>query len=309
MPVETNRNQQDTQTEFERITAALRHHPTTPIPKGELWLGADILQMAGYEDSLRGRIRLVTHLEQDMLCLPTAMTSYRHKMLGYRYFTVSAIKEALAATDLFVMAVIDGPFQRLVEKEGLMAVFGGWVRDRENVLKAYDNERKHVLNLLADCLEHAVHGIVIADDLAGDTATFLDPVEIERYFSPFYIQAVSEIHSGNAVAFFHSCGNISKLIPQLMHHGFDGLAAVQDKTNDLLRFKTQYGSQLVLMAGIEGAILAQSELSLSELEDLKKRCHFLAQNGGFILSSACGLYAGGFLERIKKIYRLMDSQP
>ncbi|EFK11124.1 conserved hypothetical protein [delta proteobacterium NaphS2] len=307
--METKRNQQDAQTGFRRITAALHHHPTAPIPKGELWLGADILQMAGYEDSLNGRVRLIKHLEQDMLCLPTDMTSYRHKMLGYRYFTVSAVKEALAATDLFVMAVIDGPFQRLVEKEGLMAVFGGWVRDREDVLKAYENERKHVLNLLADCLEYAVHGVVIADDLAGDTATFLDPVEIDKHFSHFYIQAVSEIHSGNAVALFHSCGNISKLIPQLIGHGFDGLAAVQDRANDLLQLKTQYGSRLVLMAGIEGEILAQNELSLSDLEKLKERCHFMARDGGFILSSACGLYAGGFLERIKKIYRSMDSHP
>ena len=307
--MKTKRNQQNVQTGFKRITTAFHHHPTTPIPKGELWLGGDILQTAGYEDSLKGRISLVKHLEQDMLCLPTDTNAYRHKMLGYRYFTVSAINEALAETDLFVMAVIDGPFQRLVEKEGLMAVFSGWVRDRKDVLKAYENERRDVLNLLEDCLEHAVHGIVIADDLAGDTATFLDPVEIEKYFSHFYIQAVSEIHSKNAFALFHSCGNISKLIPQLISHGFDGLAAVQDRTNDLVRLKTQYGSQLVLMAGIEGEILAQKNLALSELEELKKRCHLLARNGGFILSSACGLYSGGFLERIEKIYRLMDSHP
>ena len=307
--MKTKKNQPDAQTGFKRIKTAFHHHPTAPIPKGELWLGGEILQMAGYEDTLNGRISLVRHLEQDMLCIPTDRNAYRHKMLGYSYFTVSAIKEALAATDLFVMAVVDGPFQRLVEKEGLMAVFSGWIRDRENVLKAYENEQKHVLNLLEDCLEHAVHGIVIADDLAGDTATFLDPVEIEKYFSHFYIQAVSEIHSKNAFALFHSCGNISKLIPQLMRHGFDGLAAVQDRTNDLLRLKTQYGSQLVLMAGIEGEILAQKNLSLSDLEEFKKRCRLLARNGGFILSSTCGLYSGGFLKRIEKIYRLMDSHP
>ncbi|MCG6878112.1 MAG: hypothetical protein LJE96_03030 [Deltaproteobacteria bacterium] len=307
--MKTKRDHQNAQTGFKKVEAAFHHLKTATIPKGELWLGADIIQMAGYEDSLEGRIRLVKHLEQDMLCLPTDRNSYRHKMLGYRYFTVSAIQEALAATDLFVMAVIDGPFQRLVEKEGLMAVFAGWVQDRENVLKAYKNEQKHVLHLLEDCLAHAVHGVVIADDLAGNTDTFLDPVEIEQYFSHFYIHAVSQIHSENAFALFHSCGNISKLIPQLMSHGFDGLAAVQDRTNDLLRLKTKHGSQLVLMAGIEGEILAQNRLSLSGLEELKKRCRFLARNGGFILSSACGLYSGEFLERIEKIYNMIDPHP
>ena len=96
-----------------------------------------------------------------------------NKALGYRYFPVSAIQEVLETTDLFVMAVIDGPFQRLAGKRGLMKVLTGLVCERENVLKAYENERANVENLLGRCLEHSVHGVVIADDLAGDQSTIL----------------------------------------------------------------------------------------------------------------------------------------
>ena len=137
------------------------------------------------------------------------------------------------------------------------------------------------------------------------SATFLDPLHIERFFSPFYQHAVSKIHEAHAFALFHSCGNLTKIMPQLLSHGFDGLAAVQDRTNDLLSLKARYGSQLVLMAGIEGEILEKKSLSPSDLEKLAGRLRSLAQGGGFILSSSCGLYSGRFLERMEAIYRLI----
>ena len=292
-------------TGFDRVKATFQHLQTEYLPKGELWIGADILKRAGFEDNLDGRLKFIKRLKQDMICLSTAQESYINKALGYRYFPVSAIQEVLGTTDLFVMAVIDGPFQRLVEKRGLMKILTGWVSEKENVLKAYEDERANIENLLGRCLEHPVHGVVIADDLAGDQGTFLDPLHIKRFFTPFYDRAVSKIHEAHAFALFHSCGNISKIMPQLLSHGFDGLAAVQDRTNDLMSLKARYGSQLVLMAGIEGEILDKQEFSPSDLENLEGLLHSLAQNGGFILSSSCGLYSGQFLERIRAIYRLI----
>ena len=292
-------------TGFNRVKSAFQHLQTEHLPKGELWLGADILNKAGLEDNLEGRLRLVKRLKHDVICLSTAREAYLDRALGYRYFPVSAIQEVLDTTDLFVMAVIDGPFQRLVGKKGLMKVLTGWVSERETVLKAYENERADLENLLDRCLERAVHGVVIADDLAGDQATFFHPLDIKRFSSHFYDRAVSKIHEAHAFALFHSCGNISKIMPQLLSNGFDGLAAVQDRTNDLVSLKARYGSQLVLMAGIEGEILGKKELSPSDLENLEGRLHSLSQGGGFILSSSCGLYSRRFLERIGAIYRLV----
>jgi len=291
---------------LDRVKATFQHVQTDRPPKGELWLGADILNRACLEDTVDGRIRLVRRLKQDIICISAAHEPFVSKTLGYRYFPVSAIQEVMdETTDLFVMIMIDGPFQRLTEKMGLMKVFSGWMRERENVLRAYENERARVESLLGRCLEHPVHGIVIADDLAGDRSPFLDPRDIQRFFSPFYAQAVSRIHEAHAVALFHSCGKISSIVPQLVSDGFDGLAAIQGRTNDLMTLKGRYGSHLVLMAGIEGDILEQERLLPSDVEKLEGMLTLLAQDGGLILSSSCGLYSGRFLDRIAAIYRLM----
>ena len=287
---------------FDRIGMAFGGVPMEPVPKGELWLGTKVLERAGFEDDVLGHIRLVEYLHQDMICLPTARHTDCNRSLGYRYFTVKELRETREKTELFVTAVVDGPFQRLVEKEGLTNVLTGWAVERDNVLKAYETERGNVLRLLEDCLGCSVHGVVIADDLAWDRSTLLDPDDIEEYFSPFYVEAISGIHDRGARALFHSCGNIKKLIPWLITWGFDGLSAIQDGTNDLMQLRSTYGSELVLMAGIDGEVLEEEKLSPYKLETLRKRFALLAQNGGFILSSACGLYRGRFLERIRNIY-------
>ena len=147
-------------TGLNRVKSAFQHLQTERIPKGELWLSADILRKAGLEDNLEGRLHLVKRLKHHMICLSMAREPYLNEALGYRYFPVSAIQEVLDTTDLFVTAVIDGPFQRLVGKKGLMKVLTGWVSERETVLKAYENERADVENLLDRCLEHPVHGVV-----------------------------------------------------------------------------------------------------------------------------------------------------
>jgi len=206
-----------------------------------------------------------------------------NKSLGYRYFSLKELEEASKISGLFIIAVIDGPFQRLAEKKGLVKILISWKRER-----------------------HAVDAVIIADDVAGERSPFVDPDDIQDLFSPFYTQAVSEIHRGHSYALFHSCGKITMVIPQLIAYGFDGLAAVQHRTNDLISLKKQYGSRLTLMAGIDAEILEAGEMSISGLKAYERLILSLTPGGGFIICSCSGLYSGDFLERIQKLYRITD---
>lgn len=287
---------------FKKVKMAFHHVQTEVFPKGELWLSSDILKKAGFEDNLIGHLKLIDKLKHDLICLPTALEPFMNKSLGYWYFPVNAIQEALEVTDLFVMAVIDGPFQRLVEESGLIETLTGWAVNRGDFLQAYEKERTRVEELIRRSLDCRVHGIVIADDLAGEASPYLKPQHIEQISSSFYTRSVSLIHSADAVALFHSCGRIYTIIPQILSCDFDGLASVQHRTNDLVSLNRQYGERLTLMGGIDGELLQKEEISSSDVEALKVLAHSISGNGGFILSSSCGLYSGEFLERIQTLY-------
>lgn len=288
------------------VKKAFEHRFTGRPPRGELWLGTDLFKNANLEDNLEGHLKLIKRLGQDLLCLPISHDISMNKSLGYRYFSLKELEEASKISDLFIIAVIDGPFQRLAEKKGLVKILISWKRERHAVLKEYEKERAEVDILIKRCLELSVDAVIIADDVAGERSPFVDPDDIQDLFSPFYTQAVSEIHRGHSYALFHSCGNITMVIPQLIAYGFDGLAAVQHRTNDLISLKKQYGSRLTLMAGIDAEILEAGEMSISGLKAYERLILSLTPGGGFIICSCSGLYSGDFLERIQKLYRITD---
>ena len=153
-----------------------------------------------------------------------------------------------------------------------MKILTEWKREKHEFAKEYEKERAEIDILIKRCLELSVDAVIIADDLAGERSTFVDPHDIQDLFSPFYTQVVSEIHSRHSYALFHSCGNITMLIPQLVSYGFDGLAAIQHRTNDLISIKEKYGSSLTLMAGIDAEILEGPEMLFIQLEGIRKAC-------------------------------------
>lgn len=288
------------------VKKAFNHQLTVRIPRGELWLGTDLFRKANLDDNLQNHLALIKRLGQDFLCLPLSDDISMKKALGYRYFSLQELEEASRMYDLFVMALIDGPFQRLAEKRGLMNVLTGWKRERPVLAQAYEKERAEVDVLIGRCLELSIDAVIIADDMAGERAPFVGPDDMLDLSAPFYVQAVSEIHSGHAYALLHSCGNITRLIPQLISFGFDGLAAIQHRINDLISLKEKYGSRLTLMAGIDADILEAGEISLSCLREYERLIWSLTPDGGFILCSSSGLYSGGFLERLQELYRIAD---
>jgi len=289
----------------DRIRAAVGHGRTEGLPRGELWLGAPVLEKAGLEDTVRGHAKFAELLGQDMLCLPVSREPSGDDVFMYRYFPMSALREALDTTGFFVTAVLDGPFQRLAGKRGLMETLTAWASRREEFLEAYQKERADVSDLLSRCLDSGVHGIALCDDLAGDTATFMSPSDIENLSSSFYEGVVAQAHAAGAAALFHSCGKIAGVIPQLVSHGFDGLAAVQHRANDLPGLRSRYGS-LAIMGGIDGELLEREELSPADEEGFRDLVRTLSRGGGLILSSSCGLYAARFLERIRALYGMVE---
>jgi uroporphyrinogen-III decarboxylase len=289
------------------IRGAFEHRIAARIPRGELWLGTKLLKKADLKDNLEGHIELVKRLGQDLICLPISNDLSFNKALGYRYFRVKDLEKASRTRDLFVMAVIDGPFQMLTEKKGLMNLLYEWKQEKDSIRKQYEQEAKKNYHILDHILEQAVDAVIIADDLAGERSPLLDPRDIQELFSPFYIQAISKIHNRQSYALLHSCGNISMLLPQIITYGFDGLAAIQHQANNLIAMKKEYGSRLVFMAGIEGALLEAKEISSSLLEQFQHLLQTLHINGGFILSSCTGLYSDIFFERVRELYQITDN--
>ena len=289
------------------LDAVFSDQPVYPVPRGELWLGTELLGRAGFTDTLDNHLRMVEKLGQDMVCLPVDDDTTDKPALGYRYFQYPELKTAVSKSDCFVAAVVDGPFQQLASHLGLMGFFTAWARNRQEVFTAYAAEQAKVIDLIGRCIDQGIHAVVIADDFAADTGPMVSPADIETLCTDFYTQAVRCLHTANARALLHSCGKITQLMPLITAWQIDGLASVQHRSNDLVALQKMLGPSRVIMAGIESELLESASPRPEDLAEFERIVTTLAPTGSLILGSSCGLYRGDFLEPIQTLYAIADS--
>ena len=291
---------------IDKIKAVMAHQPVFPIPRGELWLGTAFLKHAGFKDTLENHLHVADLLGHDMVCLPIADAPSEKPDLGYRFFQVADLKNAVNCSERFIAAVVDGPFQALVNQVGLMDVLTHWIRDQRKIVSAYQANALQCLDLIARCLTQGIHAVVITDDLASEQGPLMHPREIQALSAPFYARAVDEIHRAGAYAFLHSCGKIARMATVFKSWHIDGLAAIQHDPNNIIDLCKTLGSRMICLAGIDAEMLGPEPVAQSALSAFQSIIKYAASNGGLILGSACGLYQGSHFERIQTLYEIAD---
>lgn len=277
------------------------------IPRGEVWVGEAVLRHAGYEDDVEGRTAFCRHMGMDLLVLSLAEEAHIDEAQGYRYFTLEEISSLSEIRDLSTAVTVDGPFQRLTTRKGLMEVLSLWSREENHLESAWAEETERVDRLIRSTESLGLDAVILADDIASGKTTFCNPKEIQEVLFPFYRNTAALIHQQTGTrALFHSCGNIGSLVPGLLNCGFEGLAACQDNALNLLSLKEREGSRMILMGGIDGELLQSQTLSLSQKAAFSSRMQHLAEGGGFIFATSCGLYSADFLKRLQEFYDLLD---
>ena len=84
----------------EIVKKAFEHRSVGYLPRGELWLGTDLLRKANLEDNLKGHLSLIKRLGQDIICLLLSNDISMDKTFGYRYFSIKELEEASKMGDL-----------------------------------------------------------------------------------------------------------------------------------------------------------------------------------------------------------------
>lgn len=287
-----------------RLQHLLNNKGRPGIPRGEVWIGTAFLQRAGLDDTLDAHFKIAALLGHEMVCLPVLERPERNASLGYRYFETKELHLGLREQTGLLAAIIDSPFQRMVNQRGLMHLLMNWNQDRHAVTTAYAKEETIVVELIDRCLAKGIEAIIFADDLAGESGPFINPVELDPVCSPFYSRAVASIRGAGCLVLLHCCGNLTRLLPLIKSWNLDGLAAIQISKNDPDRLHQELGG--VLISGIDASLLETDGPSLKEMTSLKEFVTRMGTAGRLILSSSCGLYSADFWGRLQRIYQELD---
>lgn len=278
------------------ITELLEWKGNGPVPKG-----------LDYANLL---IECCRVLELDLVCLQSDQFIDEQSDLIIDLESIQHFKDA----DLFVFWIVNGAFQSAVHHHGLMTVFSMIAKSPDVLAAELKKKSDQVIDSMCQGMDVGAHGIILADDIAYSQSTFMSPDFIERHLQTVWKVQTEKAHELGVPVFFHSDGNLNNVLPHIIGAGFDGLQCIEPASGmDLIKISAQYGQSLCLMGGIDPALLVHNE----NLCDMETACNNLSNaittlmesdqtNGGLIIGSCSGLYAGMSPELVHHMYQLVS---
>jgi len=107
-----------------------------------------------------------------------------------------------------------------------------------------------------------------------------------------------------AALFVHSCGSISKLIPDLIEMGVDIVNPVQVSAKDMdtQRLKREFGEKITFWGGIDTHHVLPFGSPQDVEKEVRKRILDLAPGGGYVLTAVHNIQPGVPPENVCRMY-------
>ncbi len=137
----------------------------------------------------------------------------------------------------------------------------------------------HILDELARYKPAAVFG---GDDMGQKGRPLMSPDVFRKFFKRPYSEIFKKIHDMGAIAFNHSCGNITELLPDYIEAGLDGWQSLEPASLiDHAALKKKYGDKLLFVGGLDSR-----EISFGTRDSIRKhvraQVRAMGKGGGYI---------------------------
>jgi uroporphyrinogen decarboxylase len=136
--------------------------------------------------------------------------------------------------------------------------------------------------------------IRLGDDLGSQHGPLMSPATYRKLIKPYQQEVMTFIKQrSDAKIWYHTCGDVYPLLPDIIDAGADLLNPVQVSARDMdpSRLKAEFGDRLCFC----GAIDTQHVLPHGSVRDVKqeveRRIRQLASGGGYILTSVHNIQA------------------
>jgi uroporphyrinogen decarboxylase len=263
----------------ESVSKALTYQPVGIFPRGELFLGRDFLD------------RFFGHYRGDKIKqLEAAARLLGLSVIGIELNPGKSLsgddqRRVQALVPYFKVGYFNGPISGLIAQEGFLKAMSS-TKKKPSLLSGMATTLLNYTETVARLAKKSdLQALAIADDIAGNQGLFFPVTYFQEEVWPVYKQMVEIIKGKGLLAFFHSDGDIRKIIPLLIEAGIDCLHPVDTQAGqNLYALKRDFGERVGFMGHIDlltwSPEQVKQEMALAEKE---------FQNGGLILGSNCGL--------------------
>jgi len=154
-----------------------------------------------------------------------------------------------------------------------------WVVDMVNTMLDTSIE---LLQMVWDAGYH-FDEVMWYNDMGYKGAQFMSVPMYRELFKPADRRAAEWAHSKGLKTYYHSCGDINPLVPELIDAGIDMLNPLEVKAGmDPLALKARYGNELAFHGGLNAMCYEHPQDMWAEMERLIPA---MKENGGYVIGT------------------------
>lgn len=152
----------------------------------------------------------------------------------------------------------------------------------------------------------SVGAMCFQDDIAYSSGPIISLAMLRDLFFPWLDELTSLCHSQRRPLIFHTDGDATKLLPDMVAAGVDAFQAIEPKVMDIVAVKREYKGRLALMGNLDLGYT----LTRGSTQDVEEAVKFLlkhvAPGGGFLLGSCNSITNYVPLENFKTMMRTVS---
>jgi uroporphyrinogen decarboxylase len=227
---------------------------------------------------------------------PWPSSSDPARFVGLREALISAREGGFAT-------VLGGISSGMMEMGEALRGFGAFFEDLaaaspvteaivERVLELKMAYWQEALDRVGDLVDIVQEG----DDLGGQTGLLISPRTFATLFRPRLARLFGHIklHAPHAAIFYHSCGSVRRILPDLIEIGANILNPVQVSARDMdtRELKKLFGRDITFWGGgVDTQAILPNGTPAEVREEVRRRIGDLAPGGGFVFSAVHNIQA------------------
>jgi uroporphyrinogen decarboxylase len=200
-------------------------------------------------------------------------------------------------------------FERLFALRGMGDVLEDFYTHENEICRLCEALTGYAIGLIGEWGKTDISGIFLTDDWGSQNALMVSPSMWRRYFKELYRRIFTEVHRWGKDVLFHSCGNISSIIPDLIEVGVDVLDPLQPGPLNLSEIARQFGGKVAFSGAIDDQHL--EDYSPQEVKNMVRRAiDILGRPYGnsYIVAAANAILPSVPLENFRALFHACHKQ-
>jgi len=185
---------------------------------------------------------------------------------------------------------------------GADVFFNALETEEELISAIFEKIGKIQYNTFLRVVEHPSVGAVLhPDDIAHNTGLLVNPTHLKKYLFPWYKKMGAICRDKGLGFIFHSDGDCTEALDDLIDCGFHGFNPIQPNAMDIEEVKKKWGKKLCLI----GNLNLDSTLTLGTPQDVRaevyERIRTIGPGGGYMVASSNSITDYVPLENMKAL--------